>query len=78
MENEIENTNLNCDPEILKQHIKREIKNYSAMCIDRNDLENTFEQEEFESWLEENDMGYYESYTIYLKPCSRKGESREE
>ena len=35
------------------------------MCIDANDLENTFDQEEFENWLEEQGFWYYESYTIY-------------
>ena len=68
--NKIENTGLTHDPEVLKQHIQREIGSYYAMCIDANDLENTFDQEEFENWLEEQGFGYYESYTIYKKPYS--------
>jgi len=76
--NKIENTGLERDPNILKRHIKKEIADYYAMCIDRNDLENTFEQAEFEEWLEENNMGYYESYTIYQKQKVRKEESQEE
>ena len=78
MENKIENTGLEHDHDILKQHIKKEIADYYAMCIDRNDLENTFEQAEFEEWLEENNMGYYESYTIYQKQKERKEEDLEE
>lgn len=67
MENQIENTSLGYEPEILKQHIKIEMTDYGAICLDCNELENTFDQEEFENWLKENNWGYYESYTIYRK-----------
>jgi hypothetical protein len=63
--NKIENTCL--EPDVTKSMILREVEEFGAICIDANDLENTFEEDEFMNWLEENDLRIYESYTICKK-----------
>lgn len=77
MESEKELTKICLDPDCTKQMIIREVGEFGSICIDRNSLEDTYDEDEFMNWLDENDLMIYCSYTICNKYDLGKEEHKE-